>query len=80
MLWNIMHKLSKSKLKQNNTEMSQFNFNPTTFVSVELFYHFSLILVTLNTFQAIHTEISCSLLHFIRLRLEVLIVYSSLFK
>ena len=53
-----MHKLSKSKLKQNNTEMSQCNFNPTTFVSVELFYHFSLILVALNTFQAIHTEIN----------------------
>ena len=60
---NIMHKLSKSKLKQN-TEMSQCNFNPTTFVSVELFYHFSLILVALNTFQAIHTEISCLIIAF----------------
>ena len=64
MLLNIMHKLSKSKLKQNNTEMLQCNFNPTTFVSVELFYHFSLILVALNTFQAIHTEINCLIIAF----------------
>ena len=61
---NIMHKLSKSKLKQNNTEMSQCNFNPTTFVSVERFFHFSLILVALNTFRAIHTEISCLIIAF----------------
>ena len=33
-------------------------------MSVELFYNFSLILVTLNTFQAIHTEISCVIIAF----------------